>query len=888
MKSRKTQKNEERAVREADGKPVVRISVRRLVEFILRSGDIDDRGAGVQSPEAALAGGRIHRKLQKAAEGDFRAEVPLSFDAAFDDFVIRVEGRADGIWGMGALEAAKQTEGVRKAAAKELIIEEIKGMYLDVTALEDPFPLHLAQAKCYACIFAEKEGLSEIGVRMTYANLDSGKTKRFDLSFSFADLAAWFSDLTEKYAKWVRMDLAHKKSRDKSMEGLAFPFPYRKGQRGLAAAVYKTVRDGKSLFLMAPTGVGKTMSCVFPAVIAMGQGLGDRIFYLTGKNETLVAPEQAFRILLERGLDLKMIRLTSKEKICPLSEPSCNPDDCLYAKGHFDRAPDAVFSLLTSGPNVLDSGVFRQQAEGHRVCPFQLELDAASFCDAILCDYNYVFDPNARLERFFGTGVQENYIFLIDEAHNLVERGRDMYSASLSKSRLLAAKRLINHKSRKLARAMERVNAELLSMKHALENEPDGTVLGTPYRLLTHNIHDTGDVLSKNKVSDHGSAGINAPEKGDSAGKAAFCVSSNAEGGKHTAEPDLLRTLNASAARLYGEMQDFFRESRDGETKEKLLDFYFELRDFIAAAQYLGPDYQAYTCLAGDPEKGRDAKPDLEVRYFCANPAEYLAESLGKGRAAVFFSATLLPIDYYKKMLSVDPDAPAIYAESPFDTARRLLLIGGDVSTRYNARGRETYRKIAAYISAMARAKAGNYLVFFPSYKMMRDVFEVYKSEFDTPEVNYVCQSGGMREDEREIFMENFYENPEKSLVGFAVMGGMFSEGIDLAGTRLIGAAVIGTGLPQVSVEREILRLFYGGDGFDYAYRFPGMNKVEQAAGRVIRTADDTGVILLIDSRFTESANRRLFPREWRDAKMVNTENVADELAAFWGEMDKQ
>ena len=486
-----------------------------------------------------------------------------------------------------------------------------------------------------------------------------------------------------------------------------------------------------------------------------------------------------------------------------------------------------------------------------------MELDVSSWCDVILCDYNYVFDPDAQLRRFFGEDVKGDYIFLIDEAHNLVDRGREMYSAELRKTHVLAAKRLAKDGAPKIARALARVNQCLLQVKHDCAEHPDGNTAGIPFHVL----------------------GGMAPAEGFGS----------------------LDRLLAAMLRLCGEMQTFYKESENAELKEKLLDFYFEVRTFVSVADYLDDTYIAYAETGAAGEEGRGAKRDalpaseLLLKLLCVNPARRLGNALAHGRSAVFFSATLLPAAYYRRMLTTGDDVPAVYAPSPFDRTRRRILIGTDVSTKYTARGKDMYRRIARYISVTARAKCGNYLIFFPSYKMMRDVCRVYRQEFDSPDVNYVCQSYGMSETDREIFMENFYEDPAVSLVAFAVMGGMFSEGIDLAGTKLIGAVVVGTGIPQVSNEREILKRYYDNPpeedpaenaepaGFDYAYRYPGMNKVLQAAGRVIRTQTDRGVIVLLDSRFADPANRRLFPREWSDAVYVTAGTAGEELARFWG-----
>ena len=855
-------------------KPMSRISVRTLVEFLLRSGDLDSRAQRGMDVEAALAGGRIHRKLQKAEKGDYAAEVMLSRDTEFEDLVIRVEGRADGIIGYRGLQEAGKTAEITDKQADQsagitdeqtdqsagitaeqadqspeiadeqtdrssVIVDEIKGMYLDVAALEEPFPVHLAQAKCYAAICADRYGLGEIGVRMTYVNLETEELHYFHSMYTGVEIEEWYRKLVQDWYRWAKWQMDHIRLRNESMKHMDFPFPYRAGQQKLTAAVYHAIKEAKELFLMAPTGVGKTMSCVFPAVRAIGEEHGDRIFYLTAKNETLSVGTEAFSILLDKGLDFRTIRITSKEKICPLNEPSCNPDDCMFAKGHFDRINEAVFDLIRKR-EILDRSSIMKMAVERRVCPFELTLDTASWCDAILCDYNYVFDPDAQLKRFFAEGTKGGYIFLIDEAHNLVERGRDMYSAVLVKEHVLGARRILKDGPKEAAkeegfgkadggdakavvRALDRVNRIMLELKHRMEDSPSGASLGKPYLLIGF------------------------------------------------AEAD---ELLKACVLLYGRLQAYYEESKKTAVKEALLDFYFEIRSFVSVSETLDENYVIY---AEEDEEGHFA-----IKLFCVNPAGRLSAQTAKGRMAVLFSATLLPVDYYRRLLTTKEDPYAVYAPSPFEEDHRLLLLASDISTRFADRGENMYRRIARYIQEMAKARTGNYLVFFPSYRMLKDVFEVYRREFDVPEVNWVLQSSRMQEDDREIFLENFYEDPEHSLVGFCVMGGMFSEGIDLTGTKLIGAAIVGAGIPQVSNEREILKDYYGRDGFDYAYRFPGINKVEQAAGRVIRTAEDLGVILLLDERLLAPSYTRLFPREWRSREVCTVESVREKIREFW------
>lgn len=778
-------------------KPVIRISVRNLVEFILRDGDLDNT-KGIMDKEAMLKGGRLHRKIQRQMGSNYQAEVPLKKETEYEDLIILTEGRADGIL----------TDPDR------VVIDEIKGIYGNVSKLEAPVTVHKAQAMCYAWVYADKEKLERITVQMTYANLDTEEIRRFQETFSYEELEAWYRELLDKYHKWVSYENLWKSKRNASMEGLEFPFAYRKGQREMVSAVYHTISMGKQIFIQAPTGVGKTMSTIFPAVRALGEKKGDRIFYLTAKTITRTVAGEAFRILQEKGLKFQVITITAKEKLCILDKPACDPSSCPYAKGHYDRINEAVFELWTTS-QLYGREQILAQAEKWRVCPFELCLDLAVWVDGVICDYNYVFDPNAHLRRFFGEGVSGDYIFLIDEAHNLVERGREMYSASLYRKELLEAKKLVKPFHAKLARSLEKTGRQLLELKK--ECGPEN------YKVL----ENPGAV-----------------------------------------------TL--SLLQAMGELENFWEEPGDSKVSEQILDFYFRVRDFLNIAQLVDENYVVYVA--------EDEDGDFYMKLFCVNPAQNLDSFLKKGRSAVFFSATLLPMSYYKKLLSVQEDDYGIYVRSPFSAQKRCILLGTDVSSRYTRRNYEEYKKIASYIAHMAWQKKGNYMVFFPSYKLLEEVRNVYQEEFSVPWVRCIAQSSSMTEREREEFLEEFRQG-EASLLGFCVMGGIFSEGIDLIGERLIGVVIVGTGLPLVSREREILKRYYdekGEDGFAYAYRYPGMNKVLQAAGRVIRTREDVGAILLLDDRFARAEYKELFPAEWTDRKCCSLGNVERHLKKFW------
>ena len=777
----------------------IKISVRNLVEFIFREGDIDNRHGQSVSPEAMLAGSRMHRRIQKRMGSDYHAEVPLKLVIGEENYDLVLEGRADGIQitseSEREIDYSSNFNSMTIEEDMNVVIDEIKGVYLKLEQLAEPVRVHKAQAMCYAYIFALQHDIERIGIQMTYVNLDTEEIKYFHEDFTFAALEEWFDDLIRAYKKWSDFQYAWRILRQESIQKLQFPFPYRKGQKELAAGVYRTIKRKKNLFIQAPTGVGKTISTVFPAVKAVGENLGDRIFYLTAKTITGTVAREAFELLRKGGYQAKIIQITAKEKLCMCDEMECNPVHCPYAKGHYDRVNDAVFQLLLQ-EDVFSREVLLEQAEKYQVCPFEMSLDVASWVDDIICDYNYVFDPNVYLKRFFAEGIRGDYIFLVDEAHNLVERSREMYSAEIYKEDFLAVKKIVKRYRPGIEQQFNHCNRILLEYKRECE---------------------------KYKVYDN------------------------------------IGNLMFYLMKLASELDEFLQRSTEFPERKEVSEFYFGLRNFINM---------------------------YEMKLYCVDPSLNLQECIDRGNSAIFFSATFLPIQYYKNLLSTKKDNYAVYAETAFSEEQSLLLMGSDVSSRYTRRNQSEFERIAQYIQKTGLAKKGNYMVFFPSYKMMQQVYEVFQ-ELDGGTVEAIMQEPGMNEEKREAFLAEFSAEREKTLIAFCVMGGIFGEGIDLKKEQLIGAVIVGTGLPQISNEREILMDYYEkrmGEGFDYAYRYPGMNKVLQAAGRVIRTIDDVGVIELLDERFLQSDYRNLFPKEWEKRLVCTVDSVETYLEKFWEE----
>ena len=777
---------------------LIKISVRELVEFILRTGDIDNRIGGKKDAESMLAGARIHRKIQKSMGSDYHAEVTLKHLIPLEKFDLQIEGRADGV-----------------IDGDPVTIDEIKGIYRSLEFLKEPVAVHLAQAKCYAYIYGLQNEKRTMQVQMTYVNLDTEQKVYFKESYSMEELSEWFQRVVAEYQKWAEFRYEWKMLRNASIKEVQFPYEYREGQKELAGSVYRSILREKRLFIQAPTGTGKTLAAMFPAVKAMGENLSDKIFYLTAKTITRTVAANCLNLLREQKLRMKSVLLTAKEKMCLCEEVDCNPEKCPYAKGHFDRVNDAVFEILNSDKDQMDRECLQEQAKKWNVCPFELSLDVSTWVDAVICDYNYAFDPRAHLKRFFYEGTKEDYIFLIDEAHNLVERARNMYSASICKEDFLELKRLLKGKAPKVEKQLNKSNSHLLELKRECEH----------YEILKD---------------------INA--------------------------------LYLQLLTLSGEIQEYLEIVNDTELKKSVTEFYLNLRTFLNTYEVLDESYTIYAQMCADGK--------FRLNLFCIHPANRLKEYLQHGRGCVFFSATFLPIQYYKELLSGDAEDYAVYATSCFPPENQLVFIGNDVTSKYTSRGVREYEKISTYIEETVKNRKGNYLVFFPSYEMLEQVYEVFLETDLSKECVCKLQNVHMTEEEREIFLAEFEKEQEQSLLGFCVMGGIFSEGIDLAQERLIGAILVGTGLPKVCTEREILKQYFDGrglGGFDYAYLYPGMNKVLQSAGRVIRTATDRGCVILLDKRFLRQEYERLFPREWKQPVSGNVSHLQKVLQEFWG-----
>lgn len=780
------------------------LPIRRLVEFLLRTGSIDSRFTGF---DRALEGARLHRKLQRAAVKeypDYQAEAALKQDYTCAGIAYTLEGRADGIF--------TDKDGTPT-------IDEIKTTTLPPEFITgEQSPEHWAQAQIYAAIYARQQGLPAMRVRLVYYQVDEDLEFTFNHDYSADALDAIVTDLLTQYAPWAKRSAEWQRMSRASRQALPFPFAsYRPGQRAMMNAVYKTCTEGGQLLCQAPTGIGKTMSVLFPALKAVGEG--GPIFYLTARGTTRAAAENALTLLRAADPDLKLrsVTLTAKDKICLQEHRECTPEACPYANGYYDRVKAALWDGLDT--HALTADALQALARKHKVCPFELGLDLSLWCDVVVGDYNYLFDPVVHLMRFFETAG--DYLFLIDEAHNLPGRARDMHSTSLCKSAFYDAKKRLGKGKSSLKNALTKVNNIFIEWRHRCEEVLGDSRFGRTY-------------FEKSRAED----------------------------------------FDRALTKLCEPLEIWLDEHRaPGETHDALLQLDFDIRAWLRVADTFDNHFVLQMSAVGS---------EVRAAMLCLDPSDFLAADFAKGRAAVLFSATLAPAGYYKDLCGL-PDARTVALRSPFDPANMGLWCARQVSTRYKDRA-DSIAKVSDLLDVMAAAQPGHYLAFFPSYSYLQQVWEDFTARY--PDQPTLCQESSMDEGQRTEFLAQFLARDGKPLLGFAVLGGVFGEGVDLTGESLIGVAVVSPGLPQIGPRQEQLRDYFEetrGAGFDYAYRYPGMNKVLQAAGRVIRTPQDRGVVLLIDDRFLAPDTRRLMPPHWEHLRVVDSADAwKDELAAFW------
>lgn len=756
-------------------KVVFKESVRGIIEYVFKNGSLDDRFV---SRGRALEGTLAHSKMQKdnaLLYEQYEKEVKLQYEFEKDNLALLVEGRADGI----IIEN------------NNVIIEEIKSTYKELIYIEEDYnALHWAQVKFYGYIYCCNNKIDTITIRLSYFNLNSNEVRSFDKVFKLEELEKFVYTIIDNYLEVISLKEELKLSRNESIKLLEFPFEkYRKGQRELAVNCYNTIRNQGIIFAQAPTGIGKTISTIFPAIKSIGAEMAEKVIYLTAKTITRTVAEDAYIKLFERGLNFKVVTITAKEKMCLNNEVKCNPDDCIYAKDYFTKINTVIKNIIKED-NIFFKNKIIEYAKEYEVCPFELSLDLSDWCDGIICDYNYAFDPRVRLRRIFEDKNEEN-ILLIDEAHNLVNRAREMYSCKLDKDKIMPVIKALKGKVPNLHKISNLINKEFIEIRRELE-EVNCSILYKNIKYI-----------------------------------------------------ELIKLLRV----FISEAEGYLVRNKGISGYDDVLEFYYDARSFISLNELYSDEYT--TIL-------RREKNNLEIKIFCIDPSKNLRKILTTSKSSIIFSATLSPIKYYVDLIGGDDESFRVRFGSPFNE-ENLLTYTYTLDMRYVNR-EKNIDILCKVINKFIEDRVGNYIAFMPSFQYLEKIYDKYVELYG--EKNVISQKENMNEEDKEEFLNNFKK--KDSILGFAVVGGMFSEGIDLPGNMLIGAIIVGVGFPMVSIENNIIAEYFNKSGFDYAYTYPGINKILQSAGRVIRTENDKGRILFIDSRYKSPKYKMMLPKEWK------------------------
>ena len=723
-------------------------------------------------------------------------------------------------------------EGVAHAVCGKDLIEQIKVVKKVGGGAGDSF----TRLRALAYMLAAAKDQRVVKLRMRHYSTESKEVRDVCTESTREELCVFYLSLISRIEPLARDLVYREESRVPSVAALRFPYPNpREGQTELAERTFRAIRRGERLFAEAPTGIGKTMSTLYPAVKALGEGLCDRIFYLTAKASVRREAFSAAAKLYEAGSRLRTVMLYAKEQMCAHPEgcrsgatSRCNPDACPYARGYYDRVEGAIAELLATRHGFPKS-ILAEVAQKHRICPYELSLDLSERCEIIICDYNYAFAPDVYLRRYFDAqeGERGEYVFLVDEAHNLPDRARDMYSVCLRVT------------------PFEQTYAKLDPAEDSdLEKELGGYLMA---------MRRLGALCTENR------------EKHEDGTESGYYLNRAP-----------LQNFTEQTVQCKRALDAFLKKNEQHPLAAEIAELTALLRRFVGLSDYYDDRFLTYMQL----EHGV-----LSLQLFCLDPAGVLHSALGRARAAVLFSATLKPLDYFVDVLGGGKGAQTVELPSPYDPERLCVTVASGVSTRMEDRAK-SYRKVSTLIAATVSARAGNYIVYFPSYDYMEHVHAQFAAKY--PNVRCVMQKRGMSHREQEEFLEAFRADEGKLRVGFCVLGGSFSEGVDLPGSRLIGAIIVGTGIPGLSNERNMLRDYYENKcerGYDYAYTYPGMNHVLQAAGRVIRREEDKGVVVLIDDRYAAEPYLHLYPMHWKGLVAAGDATaLAHRCKTFWKE----
>lgn len=758
-------------------------SVRGIVEYVLKGGSLDDRFVSRgRALEGTIAHGKLQRDNEKVYQ-DYEKEVILKHEFLVNNISLIVEGRADGI----IKENGK------------IIIEEIKSTYKDLSYINFDYNLlHWAQGKFYGYIYCVDNNIDEIDIRLSYFNINNDEVRSFDKTYNICELEQFVYSLVNKYLEIIVIKEEFNKIKNESIRLLSFPFSsYRKGQRELAVNCFNTIKQNGILFAQAPTGIGKTISTIFPALKSIGENRGEKIVYLTAKTITRTVAQEAYLKLYDKGLKFKVVTITAKEKMCLNNEVKCNPDDCIYAKDYFTKINNVIASLIKKDDKFFEDDII-EYAKMYNICPFQLSLDLSEWCDGIICDYNYAFDPTVKLKRIFEERNEKN-ILLIDEAHNLVSRARNMYSCQIEKSKIVNVNKVIKGKVPRLYKISNAINKEMILIRRELEE-------------INENITYHNEIYQ-----------------------------------------NLIKLMKS----FINEAESYLIKAKGTLGYEDVLEFYYSARSFITVSELYS---NKYTTIL------RKEKSEFIIKIFCINPSENLKQTLNGVYSSIIFSATLSPIKYYMDLIGGDEKSFRVRFDSPFNK-KNLSTYLYNLDMRYFNR-EKNIDMLCKLINQFITEVKGNYMVFLPSFEYLGKVYEKYIDIYGNN--GTIIQEENLSEEKKKEYLEQF--SLKTNIVGFTVVGGMFSEGIDLPGDKLIGAIIVGVGFPKVSIENNIIQDYFEKNGFDYSYTYPGINKVLQSVGRVIRTENDKGRVLLIDNRYSSYKYKAMLPSEWdiKNYKLLN------------------
>ncbi len=798
-----------------ESRDVIELSVEELCISALVGGNIDTRYANRHFHEKAADRSRIYNSLHLSFGMRYYDRVELVNTCKIDGVYFSVSGYADGVL---CRDGGYAIDEVRVGAIDKL-----------TSAEEEQY--HRLRLYIYAYFLCSAKECPEVEARQVFFDTERGESETVTENVKRDELRSVFTALLSKILWRAQIMRDRYKVRIPSAQNAVFPYrSLRESQSEMIKECYRDIKHGSRLFCQAPTGIGKTVSTLYPSVKCVGEGVADKIFYLTSKQSIRREAFSAMEKMNKAGVGLRSCVISSRESMCQNAgaklrggrlSSSCNPDLCPYAKGYYDRSSYAIAEIIASGDG-YDSNRIKAIAEKYRVCPYELSLDLSQLCDVIICDYNYVFSPTVYLKRYFDGDREEKYIFLVDEAHNLPDRAREMFSSRLEKK----------------------------DFEQLLSRIDENDVLATPLLSVINAFDRIGGLCDDDTH-----------------------YSGDGEKVGYSVSRQLPESIGETLELLARKCDNWMKNNYEHQAYMCAEELSYKIYEYRKIAERYGKGY--ITFITKDKE-------NVSLLLYCLDPADELSSALDRAEASVLFSATLTPTDYFADILGGGKRTVSVSFRSPFPEENLCVAVVDKISTRYEDR-EGSYKKISGCIAGTVSARAGNYMVFFPSYSYMSEIKKLFCAKY--PRVKVIEQTKNMTPREKEEFISSFKDDG-KTRIAFCVLGGSFSEGIDLPGDRLIGVICVGVGLPALSNENNIIRDYYeekSGCGYDYAYTYPGMNSILQAVGRVIRTEADRGIAVLIDDRYAEPKYKAMFPKEWKTAKFAgNAQSLAEIARIFW------